>query len=108
MARFGVAGAYLTGAGWSLVAFLLLCTIRATPSASASAEPDTLLDVSSGSAPAQPREGEGSCELLRNREFLGVVGITLIGNICFWGRAQFPTRPELSESCACRQQLAPV
>ena len=103
MARFGVAGAYLTGAGWSLVAFLLLCTIRATPSAaSASAEPDTLLDVSSGSAPAQPREGEGSCELLRNREFLGVVGITFIGNICFWGRAQFPTRLELSESCACR------
>jgi MFS family permease len=91
---FGPAVAYAVGAGWYLVALaLLLCVpvparARATP-----AGIHARLVLTEEGAAAPPAAGQPAkattMDLLRNREFLGVLTVTVIGNLTFWGHIPF-------------------
>jgi len=91
VAHVGAAGAYAAGCGWSLVAFLLIFLIPSTtPKLAGPAATDLnlqlLAEAPAGGAANGDGPGAGGSwrELGANKEYLGVLAVTFLGNLFFW------------------------
>lgn len=101
----GPAVGYAVGAAGYLLALLLLAVVPAAPppaglSAGLVAAEGQLDGGGGGSRQngAEQEQARGAAggggggvwiELLRNKEFCGVILVTIVGNLCFWGHIPF-------------------
>ena len=104
-------GAYIVGAVWWLISLVLLLTVRTPPARErdASVVEKKEADGMEGKADGVPEEDDtgvtavtvgaeeeqeglqaGGCRsLLQNRPYMGVLGITVLSNLFYWGHVPF-------------------